>query len=85
MNVLQPIGRFFLAFLATAGRLALFTGRGISHCTRPPFYPRMVPRQMEGIGYFSLPVGDIDASSNPHVDQFNNGRAEGPIKMAVRA
>jgi len=26
----------------------------------------------------------IDASGNPYVDQFINGRAEGPIKMQVR-
>jgi phospholipid/cholesterol/gamma-HCH transport system ATP-binding protein len=31
------------------------------------------------------PVEDIDASGDDHVDQFINGRAEGPIKMAVRA
>ncbi len=28
---------------------------------------------------------DINASGNPYVDQFVNGRAEGPIKMALRA
>ncbi len=27
---------------------------------------------------------EIDASGNPYVDQFVNGRAEGPIKMQVR-
>jgi len=31
------------------------------------------------------PVADIDNSGNEFVDQFINGRAEGPIKMAVRA
>ncbi len=31
------------------------------------------------------PVSDIDNSGNDHVDQFINGRAEGPIKMEVRA
>jgi phospholipid/cholesterol/gamma-HCH transport system ATP-binding protein len=31
------------------------------------------------------PVGAIDASGNAFVEQFINGRAEGPIKMAVRA
>jgi len=31
------------------------------------------------------PTGDIDRSGNPYVDQFINGRAEGPIKMAVKA
>ncbi len=30
------------------------------------------------------PVGDIDHSSSPHVDQFIHGRAEGPIQMQVR-
>ena len=31
------------------------------------------------------PVADIDRSGNPYVDQFIHGRAEGPIRMAVRA
>jgi phospholipid/cholesterol/gamma-HCH transport system ATP-binding protein len=31
------------------------------------------------------PVADIDHSGNPYVDQFINGRAEGPIKMEVRS
>jgi len=61
MTVLQPIGRFVLAFFATAGRFAIFTGHGISHCVRPPFYPRMVLRQMVEIGYFSLPVVGLTA------------------------
>ncbi len=30
------------------------------------------------------PVGDIDHSSNAHVEQFIHGRAEGPIQMQVR-
>jgi phospholipid/cholesterol/gamma-HCH transport system ATP-binding protein len=31
------------------------------------------------------PVGEIDHSGNPYVDQFIHGRAEGPIKLDVRA
>ena len=31
------------------------------------------------------PTADIDRSGNPFVDQFINGRADGPIKMQVRA
>ncbi|HEY1300621.1 MAG TPA: ATP-binding cassette domain-containing protein [Stellaceae bacterium] len=31
------------------------------------------------------PTGEIDRSGNPFVDQFINGRAEGPIRMEVRA
>ena len=56
LNVLAPIGRAFLAFLGTAGRLVLFAFAGLSHCVRPPFYPRLIARQMVDIGYYSLPV-----------------------------
>jgi phospholipid/cholesterol/gamma-HCH transport system ATP-binding protein len=31
------------------------------------------------------PIGDIDRSGSPYVDQFIHGRAEGPIQMQVRA
>ncbi len=31
------------------------------------------------------PAAEIDRSGNPFVDQFINGRAEGPIRMEVRA
>ena len=31
------------------------------------------------------PTADIDHSGNPYVDQFIHGRADGPIKMQVRA
>jgi phospholipid/cholesterol/gamma-HCH transport system ATP-binding protein len=31
------------------------------------------------------PTKEIDRSGNPYVDQFIHGRAEGPIKMAVKA
>jgi phospholipid/cholesterol/gamma-HCH transport system ATP-binding protein len=31
------------------------------------------------------PIAEIDRSGNPYVDQFVHGRAEGPIRMEVRA
>jgi phospholipid/cholesterol/gamma-HCH transport system ATP-binding protein len=34
---------------------------------------------------WSGPKSEIDRSGNPYVDQFIHGRAEGPIKMEVRA
>jgi len=61
MNVLQLIGRLLIGFLATAGRLALFTGSALSHCVRPPFYPRIIARQMFEICYLSLPVVGLTA------------------------
>ena len=37
----------------------------------------------EGRIIWAGPVAEIDKSGNDHVDQFINGRAEGPIRMAV--
>lgn len=61
MKILQHIGRIFLAFLATVGRLALFMGSAAVHCVRPPFYPRTMLRHMVEIGYYSLPVVGLTA------------------------
>ncbi len=59
--ILQPIGRTFLDFLEAAGRLVIFAGLGVSHCVRPPIYPRLIGRQMIEIGYYSLPVVGLTA------------------------
>ncbi len=56
MNPFQPIGKSFLGFLDSTGRLALFTLTSLSHCLRPPLYFRLLGRQMIDIGYYSLPV-----------------------------
>ena len=61
MNPLQTIGRVFLAFLGTAGRLTLFALNSVRHCFLPPYYPRIMIRQMIEIGYFSLPVVGLTA------------------------
>jgi phospholipid/cholesterol/gamma-HCH transport system permease protein len=50
------VGKAFLGFLEAAGRLALFAIVSVSHCVRPPIYPRLIGRQMIEIGYYSLPV-----------------------------
>jgi phospholipid/cholesterol/gamma-HCH transport system ATP-binding protein len=39
----------------------------------------------EGRIVWQGPTSSIDSSGNPYVEQFIHGRAEGPIKMAVRA
>lgn len=61
MNFLAPIGRVFLAFLESAGRLTLFTFHTFAGMLRPPFYFRMLARQMVEIGYYSLPVIGLTA------------------------
>jgi phospholipid/cholesterol/gamma-HCH transport system permease protein len=60
-NPLATVGAVFLSFLAQAGKLAIFTGNGVRHCFAPPFYFRLVWRQMLSIGYFSLPVVGLTA------------------------
>jgi len=59
--ILTPVGRAFLGFLEVVGRLSLFILQTVSHCVRPPFYPRLILRQMVEIGYYSLPVVGLTA------------------------
>ena len=40
------IGGVVLAFLGHIGRLTIFTATALSHCVRPPIYPRLIGRQM---------------------------------------
>ncbi|MBU0724286.1 MAG: ABC transporter permease [Alphaproteobacteria bacterium] len=56
LTLLRTIGAGFLGFLAGTGRLVMFAATAISHCFRPPFYFRLIGRQMLDIGYYSLPV-----------------------------
>jgi phospholipid/cholesterol/gamma-HCH transport system permease protein len=56
VNPIALIGRVFLAFMQATGRVVMFAALGLSHCVRPPIYPRLVVRQMIDIGYYSLPV-----------------------------
>ncbi len=60
-NPLAVVGRIFLAFLATIGRLAMFTSKSVVAVVTPPFYWRLCLQQMMTIGYFSLPVVGMTA------------------------
>jgi phospholipid/cholesterol/gamma-HCH transport system permease protein len=59
--VLQTIGGAFLSALGAIGRLTLFTLTALLHCLKPPFYWRLLFRQMVDIGYYSLPVVGMTA------------------------
>src|SRR5499426_229904 len=83
--VLQPIGRAFLSGLATMGRLTLFTLTALLHCLRPPYYWRLLLRQMVDIGYYSLPVVGMTAiftgmvlalQSSTGFERFTGGETE---------
>jgi phospholipid/cholesterol/gamma-HCH transport system permease protein len=55
-DLLATIGRPALEFFASVGRLFLFAGVALSHVVRPPFYFKLLLKQMMLIGYNSLPV-----------------------------
>ena len=56
MTALASIGNAFLAFLTAVGRIAIFILVAVSHCLRPPWYPRLMLQQVVEIGWYSLPV-----------------------------
>lgn len=59
--VLSSIGRVFLTFLASTGRLFLFLVHSLSQGLRPPYYLTQTLRQCWEIGYLSLPVVGLTA------------------------
>ena len=58
---LSNIGRVFLSFLASIGRLTLFLTHSLVQGLRPPYYTRQIVRQFFEIGYLSLPVVGLTA------------------------
>lgn len=89
MNPLATIGQATFAFLATIGRLSIFTGRTLLHCFAPPFYLRLLLRQCVEIGYYSLPVVGLTAIFTGMVlalqsyTGFSRFNAEGAIANVV--
>ena len=86
---LATIGRVFLAFLAGTGRLSMFTASAVFHSVLPPFYPRLILRQMVDIGYYSLPVVGLTALFTGMVlalqthTGFSRFEAEGAVATVV--
>lgn len=60
-SVCQAIGATVLALFRAIGRLMVFMGQAIAHVFLPPFFPRLVLRQLIDIGYYSLPVVGMTA------------------------
>src|SRR6266704_6469248 len=58
---LASIGRAFLDFLSATGSLVNFALLAIWYGIRPPYYPRLILRQLIEIGYYSLPVVGLTA------------------------
>ncbi|MGZ9108950.1 MAG: MlaE family ABC transporter permease [Micavibrio sp.] len=61
LYISQAIGGTILALFQAAGRLSVFMGQSIAHVFLPPFFPRLILRQLIDIGYYSLPVVGMTA------------------------
>jgi phospholipid/cholesterol/gamma-HCH transport system permease protein len=89
LDSLQGLGATVLNFLASAGRLSRFTAQAIYHCFTPPFYPRLLLRQVIDIGYYSLPVVGMTALFTGMVlalqsyTGFSRFSAEGAVATVV--
>ncbi len=61
INILQPIGAAVLSGLEQVGRIGLFALEAVFQAFRPPFYLRLIGRQLIDVGYYSLPVVGLTA------------------------
>ncbi len=61
ITFLQAIGRTFLSGLEAIGRVTLFTLKAVLLALQPPYYPRLILKQMIEIGFYSLPVVGMTA------------------------
>src|SRR5271155_2525640 len=86
---LASVGAAVFAFLAAVGQLTMFAGQALGAGLTPPYYPRLIVRQIVYIGYFSLPVVGLTAlftgmvlalQSHTGFARFN---AEGAIATVV--
>ncbi|MGB0844927.1 MAG: MlaE family ABC transporter permease [Alphaproteobacteria bacterium] len=55
------LGRVTLGLFQLIGSMAMFAGQGLWRIFTPPYYPRLIGRQMMEIGYGSLPVVGLTA------------------------
>jgi phospholipid/cholesterol/gamma-HCH transport system permease protein len=89
IRFLASVGAKFLAFLNAVGRIVLFAGLSVAALFTPPYYPRLMLRQIVNIGYFSLPVVGLTAIFTGMVlalqsyTGFSRFAAEGAVATVV--
>jgi phospholipid/cholesterol/gamma-HCH transport system permease protein len=89
LRFLAAVGAAFLSFLGGTGRLALFAVASLATAFSPPFYPRVILREMVNIGYYSLPVVGLTAIFTGMVlalqsyTGFSRFSAEGAVATVV--
>ena len=55
-NFLRAMGKPLVGFISRLGELSLFICKSLYNCITPPFYPKLLLKQMLDIGFYSLPV-----------------------------
>ena len=89
VNPIALIGRAFLGMLQQIGSLTAFTGNALRHMLTPPYFPRMVGRQLMQMGFYSLPVVGLTALFTGMVlalqsyTGFSRFQAEGAVAGVV--
>ena len=89
MNFIAQIGSISLSYLSKIGQISIFVGSAVKNCFIPPFYPRLILKQIIQIGYFSLPVVGLTAIFSGAVlalqsySGFSRFNAEGTIATVV--
>jgi len=61
LNICQALGVSIMRFFQSVGHLSVFIANSVIHVFIPPFFPRLVLRQLIDIGYYSLPVVGLTA------------------------
>ena len=61
LDICEAVGGAILRFLQSIGALAMFCGQSIAHIFTPPWYPRLILKQIIDIGFYSLPVVGLTA------------------------
>lgn len=56
MDICEAVGDAVVGLAERTGRLLVFAGQAVAHIFLPPYFPRLVVRQLMDIGYYSLPV-----------------------------
>lgn len=56
VQFLRNFGKPLVVFISRLGELSLFIGRSVYNSITPPFYLRLLGKQIMDIGFYSLPV-----------------------------
>ena len=55
-NFFRKLGKPLVRFIAGLGELSIFIAKSVYHSVTPPFYIKLLGKQMIDIGFYSLPV-----------------------------